>query len=77
MSTERAEDIDLAEAQRVADQWMAVALRRIATDPDTIGTVAYRLNRDRPFVDPVRQHTVAGVIRRLADVLEHDERSEI
>lgn len=74
MTTERkaakadAADVDLGQAERSADLWLALALRKLARDPNVIVAV---YNRSAPQ-DPqrVRGDTIRVVLRSLADHLE-------
>lgn len=75
MTTERqaakadAAQVDLASAERAADQWLALALRKLARDPELARRVRARIFR----MDWIT--TVTSVLNATADVLEHDAAS--
>jgi hypothetical protein len=66
VTTER-KDVDLAQAERVADHWLALALRKLASDSDAMASVRNRLSDKFDYGDAV---PVEYVIEALADHLE-------
>lgn len=72
MTTERqaakadAKDVDLSAAERAADLWLAMALRKLSRDDDVVRQV-----RQRIFVKG-QMATVSSVLTALADVIERD-----
>lgn len=77
MTTERqaakadAANVDLDQAERVADQWLALALRKLARDPNVLLSAVRRLASNR-IIDPnmTPEQAVAGALRGIADHLE-------
>lgn len=74
MTTERqaakadAKDVDLEQAERMADHWLALALRKLSRDPQVIVSVYNRV------LDPKGQRihgdVIRGVLNAVADHLE-------
>lgn len=73
MTTERqaakadAKDVDLAQAERVADLWLALALRKLTRDSVAMASVRNRLSDKFDYGDAV---PAEYVIEALADHLE-------
>ena len=66
-----AKDVDLREAERVADLWLALALRKLARDPEAINSALRHVTSNRiihPEMTP--EDSMSTALRGIADYLE-------